>query len=134
MSLLTGRRLIHNRWTELPLPQDIIKRVNHLARRNPKGLIFSDCSGQPLMAQDEDDINNKANNNPATHNTQEGADDDDDDDDSSYSPDDDDSLQSGNETDIAGVSEYEENDDEPPEYNANDNDSTGMDEDKNNTG
>eukprot|EP00957_Ditylum_brightwellii_P206926 15350597-Ditylum_brightwellii.AAC.1 len=26
MSLLTGRRLICNRWTELPLPQDIIKR------------------------------------------------------------------------------------------------------------
>eukprot|EP00957_Ditylum_brightwellii_P111094 8471518-Ditylum_brightwellii.AAC.1 len=36
MSLLTGRRLICNRWTELPLPQDIIKRVNHLAQRNPK--------------------------------------------------------------------------------------------------
>eukprot|EP00957_Ditylum_brightwellii_P125665 9578714-Ditylum_brightwellii.AAC.1 len=34
--------------------------------------------------------------------------------------------------DIAGVSEYNKNDDELPEYNKNDNDSTGMD--KNTTG
>eukprot|EP00957_Ditylum_brightwellii_P206801 15350056-Ditylum_brightwellii.AAC.1 len=135
MSLLTGRRLICNRWTELPLPQDIIKHVNHLAQRNLKGLIFSDRSGQPLMAQDEDEINNEIDNNPATYNTQDGNDDDDDND-SSYSPDDNDSFQSDTETDIAGVSEYEENDDEPHEYDddKNDNDVTGMDEDKNTTG
>eukprot|EP00957_Ditylum_brightwellii_P099571 7584741-Ditylum_brightwellii.AAC.1 len=96
MSLSTGRRLIRNRWTKLPLPQDIIKRVNHLARRNPKGLLFSDRSGQPLMAQDEDEINHGT-----AYNTQEGEHDDNDDN-SSYSPDDDDSLQSENEPDIAG--------------------------------
>eukprot|EP00957_Ditylum_brightwellii_P069155 5251583-Ditylum_brightwellii.AAC.1 len=50
-----GRQLLRNRWAVLPLPADIIRRVDQLARRNPKGLTFSDHSGNPLMSQDDDD-------------------------------------------------------------------------------
>eukprot|EP00957_Ditylum_brightwellii_P083978 6383087-Ditylum_brightwellii.AAC.1 len=58
LSLATGRRLLCNRWTALPLPSGIICQVNQLACQNPKGLIFIDRSGQPLMAKydKEEDI------------------------------------------------------------------------------
>eukprot|EP00957_Ditylum_brightwellii_P107042 8167361-Ditylum_brightwellii.AAC.1 len=80
MSLSTGRRLIRNRWTELPLPQDIIRHVNQLAQRNPKGLIFTDCSGQLLMAQDDDDTGETdITNPPASHEPRSEETDDDDD-------------------------------------------------------
>ena len=38
MSLSTGRVISRYRWTELPMPQDVIDRVHHIAslqRRNP---------------------------------------------------------------------------------------------------
>jgi hypothetical protein len=47
MSLATGRRLICNRWTELPMPQDAIDRVGQMGRRQqmPKTLTFADRFG-----------------------------------------------------------------------------------------
>eukprot|EP00957_Ditylum_brightwellii_P098045 7468777-Ditylum_brightwellii.AAC.1 len=53
ISLATGRRLLQNRWTPLPLPSNTIRQVNQLACRNPKGLIFTNRSSQPLMAEDD---------------------------------------------------------------------------------
>ncbi len=47
-SLSTGRRLNRNRWTELPMPAEVIARVQVLALRNNVnlGLAFGDRTGQ----------------------------------------------------------------------------------------
>ena len=53
MSLSTGRVINRYRWTELPMPEDVIIRVHQIAqeqRRNP-GLIFHDRTG--VLIQDE---------------------------------------------------------------------------------
>eukprot|EP00957_Ditylum_brightwellii_P062246 4723626-Ditylum_brightwellii.AAC.1 len=96
MSLATGRRLIRNRWTVLPMPTDIIRQVNQLARRNPKGLMFSDRSGNPIMAQTDDDVGEMEEDmdDPddvphlmqRNHDEDSSDEEDSDDDDSSYSP------------------------------------------------
>jgi hypothetical protein len=46
-SRATGRRLNPNRWTELPMPADVIDRVHILARRGLalEGLSFADRNG-----------------------------------------------------------------------------------------
>jgi hypothetical protein len=55
MSLTTGRRLTRNRWTELPMPQDGIERVNTLVRRSHAhlDLAFAWRNGTPIL-EDED--------------------------------------------------------------------------------
>jgi hypothetical protein len=47
MSLATGRRIIHDRWTELPMPKEAITRVNQLGHqpKMPKTLTFADRFG-----------------------------------------------------------------------------------------
>jgi hypothetical protein len=56
MSLMTGRRLLHDRWTELPMPQDAITRVGTLGRQQdmPKTLSFADCFGFEIPDIDDD--------------------------------------------------------------------------------
>jgi hypothetical protein len=58
MSLMTGRQLLRDRWTDLPLPQDAITRVSNLSRQQgmPKTLTFADCYGFEI-ADAADDIN-----------------------------------------------------------------------------
>jgi Zinc knuckle len=55
MSLTTGRRLTRNRWTELPMPQDVIDRVNALGHRSnaPAALVFAWRDGTPVDALDD---------------------------------------------------------------------------------
>ena len=55
MSLTTGRRLTRNRWTELPMPQDVIDRVNTLGRRGnaTAALVFAWRDGTPIDALDD---------------------------------------------------------------------------------
>eukprot|EP00957_Ditylum_brightwellii_P189824 14451334-Ditylum_brightwellii.AAC.1 len=61
--------------------------VNQLARYNPKGLVFADRNGQPLMDQDGDGDNIIIVPSPQYHPLYYDANDDsNDDDDSSYSP------------------------------------------------
>ena len=57
MSLSTGRCLIRNRWTELPLPQDVIDRVNTLGRRDNAAadLTFAWRDGSPIVDPDSPD-------------------------------------------------------------------------------
>jgi hypothetical protein len=47
MSLMTGRRLYCEAWTELPMPQEAIECVNALGRRQnmPKTLTFANKYG-----------------------------------------------------------------------------------------
>jgi uncharacterized membrane protein YgcG len=56
MSLMTGRRLLRDRWTELPMPLDAITRVGQLGRqqRMPKTLTFADRFGFEIPDADDD--------------------------------------------------------------------------------
>jgi hypothetical protein len=55
MSLTTGRVLNRNHWHELPMPQDVIKRVHDLARRSyaSRDLVFQFRDGAPVDDDDE---------------------------------------------------------------------------------
>jgi hypothetical protein len=62
MSLVTGRRITRRCWTApLPMPQDVIDRVNMLAQQQNvnRGLLFLDCNGlgadDDLADEDDDD-------------------------------------------------------------------------------
>ena len=77
-NLNTGRLLNRSRWTELPMPSDVITRVHKMSRRGRQGLEFLNRNGQPFVY-------------PATNNTADcNLDDSDDDDNHSFNPDDDD--------------------------------------------
>jgi hypothetical protein len=67
MSLATGRRITRRSWTALPMPQDVIDRVNTIAQQQNvnRGLLFLDRNG----LCDDDDLADDAD---------DGADDDDD--------------------------------------------------------
>jgi hypothetical protein len=56
MSLMTGRHLLRDWWTELPMPQDAITRVGSLGRQPgmPKTLTFADRFGFELPDGDDD--------------------------------------------------------------------------------
>ena len=87
MSLMNGRRLNHQSFTPLPLPQDVINGVHSLTRRNPRGIKIQDRDRRPFL-DPEDGANN-------------------DDDDSNYAPSDDDN---NNNTDDNGHNESDNND------------------------
>ena len=75
-SLSSGRVISRNRWTELPMPNEVIDRIHFLARRAHAAqgpLAFNNRFGLPY-----DDTQNNANDSD--------ADDDDDDDDGTYHP------------------------------------------------
>ena len=50
MSLSTGQRLHRDRWTALPMPQDVINRVSNMGKQQkmPKSLTFADRFGHEL--------------------------------------------------------------------------------------
>eukprot|EP00957_Ditylum_brightwellii_P164942 12558350-Ditylum_brightwellii.AAC.1 len=75
----------------LPLPANTIQHMNKLAHRNPKSLIFSDRSGNPLTSQDDDNADGIEDTDfsdvPSPQQRNDNNDDEDNDDDnSSYSP------------------------------------------------
>ena len=55
-SLTTGRRILRSKWTELPMPQDVIDRVHALARRShtAAGIAFGWRDGKPIDPDDDD--------------------------------------------------------------------------------
>jgi hypothetical protein len=91
MSLSTGRRLLCDRWTELPMPHDAITRVGALGRQQqmPKTLTFADRFGFEIPDVDDDvDDDHDSNYVPSdddaptvSHASLHPSDDDDDDDD-----------------------------------------------------
>ena len=56
MSLVYGQKLNRENWTPLTIPQDVIKCVHSLARRNPNGLTICDreCNILPEDHTDDD--------------------------------------------------------------------------------
>ncbi len=112
-SLTTGRRLNRNHWTVLPIPADVVQRVNRLSRR-PLGLTaleFANRAGVPLLDDGEPDDDN-------THDADDDVDDDDDDND--FDPDADDDMIAGVEHDEVEV-DYDEATAEEVEQINNDN-------------
>jgi hypothetical protein len=69
MSLMTGKRLLRDRWTELPMPRDAIVRVGNLGRQQnmPKTLTFADRHGFEIPDDaDEVDDDHDSAYDPAT--------------------------------------------------------------------
>jgi hypothetical protein len=67
MSLPSGRRILRDRWTVLPMPHDVIARVNQLAKDQdmPKSLTFADRYGFELHdGQDDVDDDHDSNYTP----------------------------------------------------------------------
>ena len=79
MSLMTGRRLNHQSFATLSLPQDVINGVHRLVRRNTKGVDIRDRYWRPFLKA-EDGTNDNG-------------------DDSTYAPSDDNSSDNKDESD-----------------------------------
>ncbi|VEU38525.1 unnamed protein product [Pseudo-nitzschia multistriata] len=47
-SLRTGRVINRSRYTQLPMPEEVIERVEHLARNYPEGVDFRNRAGHPI--------------------------------------------------------------------------------------
>jgi hypothetical protein len=60
LSLSSGRRLTRNRWTDLPMPQEVIDRVHGLARRSnaDRDLTFAWRDGTIITDDDDNDDDN----------------------------------------------------------------------------
>ena len=64
MSLTTGKRIKRSHWTELPMPTEVIARVNQLGKADgmTSSLVFYDRHGREIgehdvtMPIDEDDV------------------------------------------------------------------------------
>merc|ERR1712214_141743 len=59
MNLNTGKRIHRRSWTELPMPNEVIKRVEYLGKKDnqPEILIFTDKHGEELpndLLEEED--------------------------------------------------------------------------------
>ena len=56
-SLTTGKRLLRNQWTTLPMPADVIERLHKTSRWSPDlpTLEFANRAGVPIEDDDDDD-------------------------------------------------------------------------------
>ena len=90
-SLKTGRRIERARATPIPMPDDVIERVEIMARRMPVGLVFGDRNNNPVTYADDDD--------DADSDYEDDANDDDDDDDDNADVNDDDDNDNGTDDD-----------------------------------
>jgi hypothetical protein len=63
MSLTTGQRISQNRWTELPMPQDIVDQITHLGQQQhiDEGIKFQDRDQQNVGDQG-DELSERGNN------------------------------------------------------------------------
>lgn len=52
MSLQTGAKFTGFKWTQLPIPESVIKRVNTLGKDQPRDLVFFDRHGNPIEDAD----------------------------------------------------------------------------------
>jgi hypothetical protein len=84
-SLASGRILNRNHWTELPMPADVIDHIHVMARRNPRGVKFSDRHLMPYVLDpnfpDDDDDSTFA---PGDESDDDDDDEDDDDNDGNH--------------------------------------------------
>lgn len=85
MSLQSGRRLIRNRWTEIPMPADVIQRIHAMAQSNAfNRLVFGDRENEQTHQEpdaedeeesDESDGSSSSSSNSNDDETHGGSDD-----------------------------------------------------------
>ena len=109
-SLSTGRVINRNKWTALPMPQEVITRVHNLARRSAANLAltFQDRHGD-IIPNDDDDEDDDEDEDYIPGNEEE-----DDDDEYPFDEHGDDQSDDDNPDDIAGVMGYLPGIDIPP--------------------
>ena len=86
LSLTTGKVINHMRWTRIPMPQEVIDRVERMARQEHAGttLLFEDRNHNEVVDLDAPDDDDSA----YEHDAQDDEDDDDDNDDNDDADDD----------------------------------------------
>jgi hypothetical protein len=100
-SLTTGRMLDRRHWTPLPMPADVIERINALAKASPVGMDFTNMRNEDYPDDPDDDSDLES------------------DDDSDYDSDDESSTDDDDyDHFIAGVDLNLEDPPDPPEANA----------------
>ena len=74
LSLKTGEVIVRYSWTEVPMPDEVIQRVNYFGRDQPEQLTFADRHGVPIGDHDpaitgvaNDATNNNDNNGAGVH-------------------------------------------------------------------
>ena len=60
LNLHSGKRIMRNRWTELPMPNEVIATVHQLAAacRKYKGIVFTDSNGNVLDDHNDPESDN----------------------------------------------------------------------------
>ena len=116
-SLDTGRVLTRNHWTELPMPTDVVTRIHAMARRNPRGMKFSNRHLVPFVLDpdyDDDDDDDStfvpADDVSAGVDASENSDDDNSDDDNDDS-DHDDNIDGDNDNNDNHIDVFDNGDD-----------------------
>jgi len=66
LSLHTGKRILRNNWTTLPMPNDVVDAIHRLAEssRQAGGITFTDRDGNILTDDDEDETEEAEDNEP----------------------------------------------------------------------
>jgi hypothetical protein len=130
LSLTSGRRLSRNRWTTLPMPQDVIDRVHVLARRSNanRDLTFAWRDGTAIADNaDEDDDDDDSDYDPDEPDYDSDAESDAE---STHEPDDDEEIPvDGLDLPLAGVDEDEEQPNEQINVETVEEDEEGDEED-----
>jgi hypothetical protein len=76
--LATVRMLDHRRWTPLPMPPDVIERIDILAKANQAGMNFTNTRNE-LYDNDEDSDSDADSDTDSDYNSDDASSDDDDD-------------------------------------------------------
>ena len=113
LSLSSGQRINRKSWTALPMPDEVIKQVHRLARRNGSkdSLIFKDRNNHIIEDEYDDDDDDDESYNPMDD-YESNEDDDDDDPDSESEDDDDDESDEGSATDESDEDDDNDNNDD----------------------
>jgi len=66
LSLHTGKRILRNNWTVLPMPNDVVDAVHRLAAASKQagGITFTDRDGNILTDDDEDETEEAEEDEP----------------------------------------------------------------------
>ena len=130
-SLTTGRMLDRKHWTALPMPTEVITRMNVLAKNGHVGMHFTNMRNEEYVADDEDDTSESDDDSDYTDDSSTDGDDDDFDNfiagvNSNNLPTPDPIVadmiadNENNQEDADEISDHEDNDDDPDDNEDND--------------
>ena len=97
LSLKTGEVIIRYSWMELPMPDEVIDRINHFGRDQPEQIIFTDRHGNPIGDLDPAIAGVDGDGNNDNDNANDGA-----------------NPPGVNDDELPGVDPGDDNEDQPP--------------------